>query len=56
MGHQTHSSDTRSVTDTTLPTCTVERVIEYVAPFTLSNRETDNATVWAKLDAQISKV
>ena len=41
----------RTVLDTTLPTGPLERVIEYTAPFTLQNRETDYATVWAKLDA-----
>jgi hypothetical protein len=40
----------RTVTDTTLPTSPVERTIEYVAPFTRSDREQDYATVWAKLD------
>lgn len=43
---------TRTITDTTLSTGPVERALEYVAPFTLQNRETDYATVWAKLDAQ----
>ena len=42
---------TRTVLDTTLPTGPIERVIEYQAPFTLQNRETDYATVWAKLEA-----
>ena len=42
---------TRTITDTTLPTGPVERVIEYLAPFTLSNREQDYATVWTRLDA-----
>jgi hypothetical protein len=42
---------TRQITDTTLPTGPVERTLEYHAPFTLQNRETDYATVWAKLDA-----
>jgi hypothetical protein len=41
---------TRQITDTTLPTGPVERVIEYHAPFTRQNRETDYATVWAKLE------
>jgi len=40
----------RTITDTTLPTGPVERTLEYTAPFTLQNRETDYATVWAKLD------
>jgi len=44
---------TRQITDTTLPTGPVDRVIEYHAPYTRQNRETDYATVWAKLDAQI---
>lgn len=43
---------TRTITDTTLPTGPVERTLEYTAPFTLQNRETDYATVWAKLDAK----
>ena len=43
---------TRQVLDTTLPTGPVERTLEYTAPFTLQNRETDYATVWAKLDAR----
>ena len=42
----------RTVIDTTLPSGPVERVIEYVAPFTLSNREQDYQTVWTKLDQQ----
>jgi len=29
----------------------VNRVIDYVAPFTRSNREQDYQTVWATLDA-----
>jgi hypothetical protein len=41
----------RSVLDTTVPTGPLERVIEYTALFTLQNRETDYATVWASLDA-----
>ena len=41
---------TRTITDTTLPTGPVERTLEYTAPFTLQNRETDYATVWAKLE------
>ena len=41
---------TRTITDTTLPTGPVERVHEYVAPFTLSNREQDYQTVWSRLD------
>ena len=41
----------RTITDTTLPTGPVERTLEYHAPFTLQNRETDYATVWAKLDS-----
>jgi hypothetical protein len=42
---------TRTITDTTLPTGPVERTLEYHAPYTLQNRETDYATVWAKLDS-----
>jgi hypothetical protein len=30
--------------------CPVEPTLEYQAPFTLQNRETAYATVWAKLD------
>jgi hypothetical protein len=45
---------TRTVLDTTLPTGPIERVIEYTAPFTLQNRETDYATVWAKLDENLA--
>jgi hypothetical protein len=45
-------SVTRTILDTTLPTGPLERTLEYTAPFTLSNRETDYATVWAKLDEQ----
>jgi hypothetical protein len=41
---------TRTITDTTLPTGPVERVIEYHAPYTRNNREQDYATVWAKLE------
>jgi hypothetical protein len=44
-------SVTRTVLDTTLPSGPLERTLEYTAPFTLQNRETDYATVWAKLDA-----
>ena len=43
---------TRQITDTTLPTGPVERTLEYHAPYTRQNRETDYATVWAKLDAR----
>jgi hypothetical protein len=39
-------------TDTTLPTGPVERTLEYQAPFTRQNRETDYATVWVNLGAQ----
>ena len=41
---------TRTVTDTTLPTGPVERTLTYTAPFTRSDRESDYATVWRKLD------
>ena len=43
---------TRTVTDTTLPSGPLERQITYQAPFTKSDRETDYATVWVKLDMQ----
>jgi hypothetical protein len=43
---------TRQITDTTLPSGPVDRTLEYVAPYTRQNRETDYATVWAKLDAK----
>ena len=33
-----------------LPTGPVKRTLEYHAPFNLQNRETDYATVWAKLE------
>ncbi len=39
------------ITDIDLPTCPVERVIEYVAPFTLSNRGQDYQTAWTRLAA-----
>ncbi len=38
---------TRQITDTTLPTVPVDRVIEYHAPYT---RQNDYAIVWAKPD------
>jgi hypothetical protein len=44
----------RTFTDLTLPTGPVTREIVYQAPFTKSNRETDYATVWRKLD-ELSK-
>ncbi|MFT5410042.1 MAG: hypothetical protein ACI9NC_002769 [Verrucomicrobiales bacterium] len=40
----------RTITDTTLPTGPVERIITYQAPFTKCNRETDYEQVWATLD------
>lgn len=40
----------RQTLDTTLPTGPVERTMTYETPFTLQNRETDYAAVWAKLD------
>jgi hypothetical protein len=40
----------RTITDTTLPTGPVERTLTYHAPFTRSDRETDYATVWGKLE------
>ncbi len=39
----------RVVVDNTLPGGPVERVIEYVAPFTLKQREADYAYAWEKL-------
>ena len=45
---------TRQITDTTLPTGPVDRVIEYHAPFTRNNREQAYQTVWSKLDALAS--
>ena len=47
----TSGTVTRTVTDTTLPTGPLERQIIYQAPFTKSDRETDYATVWGRLDA-----
>ena len=41
---------TQTKLDTTLPTGPIERLIEYHAPFTRSDRETDYATVWRKSD------
>jgi len=41
----------RTITDTTLPTGPVERIITYQAPFTKCNREKDYEQVWARLDA-----
>jgi hypothetical protein len=46
---------TRTVLDTTLPTGPKERQIIYQAPFTKSDRETDYATVWAKLEEREKK-
>ncbi len=37
----------RPVVDDTLPGGPVERIVEYVAPFTLADRETDYRQVWA---------
>lgn len=37
----------RTVIDDTLPNGPVERVIEYVAPFGLANREADYRVAWA---------
>lgn len=45
---------TQTKLDITLPTGPLERVIEYAAPFTKSDRKTDCATVWRKLDARES--
>lgn len=46
----TSGTVTRTVLDTTLPTGPLERQIIYQAPFTKSDRETDYATVWGKLE------
>lgn len=40
----------RQITFTTDSSRSVERTLEYVAPFILQNRGTDYATVWKKLD------
>ena len=40
----------RTVTDTTLPTGALEGEINWYAPFTRCDRETDYATVWRKLE------
>ena len=52
--HMKSGSVNRSVLDTNLPTGPLERTLEYTAPFTLQNRETDYATVWAKLDQNLA--
>lgn len=48
--HLQSGTVTQTKQDTTLPTGPIERQIEYQAPFTRSDRETDYATVWVKLD------
>jgi hypothetical protein len=48
--HLQSGTVTQTKQDTTLPTGPIERQIEYQAPFTRSDRETDYATVWQKLD------
>jgi hypothetical protein len=50
--HLQSGTVTQTKQDTTLPTGPIERLIEYQAPFTRSDRETDYATVWRKLDAR----
>lgn len=52
--HLQSGTVTQTKLDTTLPTGPIERLIEYQAPFTRSDRETDYATVWRKLDEQAS--
>lgn len=42
----------RSVLDDTLPNGPIERVIEYVAPFGLANREADYRVAWAFFESQ----
>jgi hypothetical protein len=46
------STVTRQVLDTTLPTNSVERTLEYHAHFTLQYYETDCATVRPKVNEQ----
>ena len=48
--HLQSGTVTQTKQDTTLPTGPIERLIEYHAPFTRSDRETDYATVWRKSD------
>lgn len=48
--HLQSGTVTQTKLDTTLPTGPVERQIEYQAPFTRCDRETDYATVWRKLE------
>lgn len=43
----------RSVLDDTLPNGPIERVIEYVAPFGLANREADYRVAWAFFENQL---
>ncbi|MFZ4778203.1 MAG: Eco57I restriction-modification methylase domain-containing protein, partial [Terrimicrobiaceae bacterium] len=45
----------RTITDNTLPTGPVTRTITYEAPFTRSDRETDYAEVWGKLEEREGK-
>jgi hypothetical protein len=40
----------RTVRDTTMPGDPVERVIQYVAPFALADREADYRTAWAHFE------
>jgi hypothetical protein len=40
----------RTVNDSTLPGIPVDRVIQYVAPFVLADRETDYRTAWAHFE------
>ena len=42
----------RTVLDDTLPNGPIERVIEYVAPFGLANREADYRVAWAFFESQ----
>ena len=42
---------TRTILETTLPTCPLERVMKYTASFTLQSSAANHATVRAKLNA-----
>ena len=46
----------RTIRDSTLPGDPVERVIQYVAPFTLADRESDYRTAWAHFEARAAAV
>jgi hypothetical protein len=40
----------RTVTDDTMPGGPIERVVEYVAPFSTADRERDYSAAWAEFD------